>query len=97
MRFLRIVLALAFGLSMAGPETQACNHHGHAHHQQTQSTVPQACCPADVRVSIPMPPSSWAAAPLPIVVVAAHAVFLGVLPARARLLPFALAPPHALA
>src|SRR2546422_614863 len=97
MRFLRLVLALAFGLAMGGPEIQACNHHGSGHHKQTHSTAPQACCPADVRVSNPTPPSSWTAAPLPIVVVDANAVRPGVLPARTRLLPFALAPPQLLA
>src|SRR6267378_2154824 len=83
MRFLRVVLALAFGLAMAGPDTQACNHHGSAHHKQTHSTVPQACCPADARVSIPTPPSTWTAAPLPFVVVDADAVRLPVPPAPA--------------
>jgi len=97
MRFPRVVLALVFGLAMAGPDTQACNHHGSAHHKQTHSTLPQACCPADVRVSIPTPPSSWTAVPLAIVVVDADPVYLPVLPARRRLLPFALAPPLALA
>src|SRR5712692_3384001 len=87
MRFLRVVLALAFGLAMAGPDTQLCNHHGSAHHKQTHTTLPQACCPADARVSIPTPPSTWTAAPLAFVVVDADAVRLPVLPARPRFLP----------
>ena len=94
---LRVVLALVFGLAMAGPDTQACNHHGNGHHQETHRSVPQACCPADVRVSIPTPPSSWTVAPLPIVVVDSDAVHTRFLPARKRLLPFALAPPQLLA
>ena len=97
MRFPRVVLALVFGLAMAGPESQVCSHHASGHHKQTHSTVPQACCPADVRVSIPTPPSSWTAASLPIVVVDADVVHQRFLPARTRLLPFALAPPLALA
>jgi len=97
MRFPRVVLALVFGLATAGPESQVCNHHAGGHHKQTHSTVPQACCPADARVSIPTPPSTWTAAPLAIVVVGADAVRLPVPPARRRLLPFALAPPLALA
>ena len=94
MRFLRIVLVSVFALALAGPEAEACNHHGPGHHQQTHTTVPRACCPADIRVSIPTPPSNWTAAPLPIVIVDAAAVALRTPPARPRLLPFALAPPQ---
>src|SRR6266545_3126096 len=97
MRFLRIVLVSVFALAMAGPEAEGCNHHGPGHHKQTHSTVPRACCPADVRVSIPTPPANWTVAPLPIGIVDAAAVAQRTPPARPRLLPFALAPPHALA
>src|SRR6266545_1313171 len=91
MRFLRVVLALVFGLAMAGPETHACPVHSGtsapAHHQDGgkhqkagQCTCPQACCPAGVSVSIPTTVASWPAAPLP-------AVAVDVAPDRATVLP----------
>jgi hypothetical protein len=103
MRFLRVVLALVFGLAMAGPETHACPVHtaAPAHHQDgggghqktSHCTCPQACCPAGVSLSIPTTVSSWSAAPLPVIVVDVDADRSTVLPSRKRLLPFALAPP----
>jgi hypothetical protein len=106
MRFLRVVLALAFGLAMAGPETHACPVHSAApaHHQDGgghqqkagHCTCPQACCPAGVAVSIPTTTSSWTAVPLPVVVVDVETSRRPLPPSRKRLLPFALAPPHAL-
>jgi len=104
MRFLRVVLALVFGLAVAGPETHACPvhraapaHHQDGGHQQKAGhcTCPQACCPAGVAVSMPMTVSTWSAAPLPVVVVAVEASRPLLLPARKHLLPFALAPPLA--
>jgi len=106
MRFLRVVLALAFGLAMAGPETHACPVHSAApaHHQDGgghqkagHCTCPQACCPTGVSVSIPLTTSTWTAVPLPVVVSDVEASRPQLLPSRKRLLPFALAPPLALA
>jgi hypothetical protein len=108
MRFLRVVLALVFGLAMAGPETHACPVHSAApaHHQDGgggghqkagHCTCPQACCPAGVSVSIPQATSSWTAIPLPAVGIDVEASRPLLLPARKHLLPLALAPPLALA
>ena len=103
MRFVRVVLALVFGLAMAGPETHACPvhsaalaHHQDGGHQQKAGhcTCPQACCPAGFSVSIPTTVASWSAVPLPVVAVDVGADRETVLPSRKRLLPFALAPPH---
>jgi hypothetical protein len=102
MRFLRIVLTLVFGLAMAGPEAHACPvhsapaHHqdGSGHHKGSHCTCPQACCPASVSVSIPTPISTWAATSAPVVTVELEASRPYSLPARKRLLPFALAPPQ---
>ena len=102
MRFLRVVLALVFGLAMAGPETHACpvhtaapTHHQDGGHQQKAGhcTCPQACCPAGVSLSIPTTVSSWSAVPLPVIAVDVDADRSTVLPSRKRLLPFALGPP----
>jgi hypothetical protein len=105
MRLLRVVLALVFGLAMAGPETHACPvhsaapaHHQDGGHQQKAGhcTCPQACCPAGVAVSTPTRSTSWTAVPLPVLVVADEVSHPLVLPSRKHLLPFALAPPHLL-
>jgi hypothetical protein len=104
MRFLRIVLALAFGLAMAGPETHACpvhtavpvHHQDGGHHKASHCTCPQACCPAGVAVSMSATTASWAAVPLPVVVVGVAVTHRPPLPSRTRLLPFALAPPQLL-
>jgi hypothetical protein len=102
MRFVRVVLALVFGLAMAGPETHACPvhsaapaHHQDGGHQQKAGhcTCPQVCCPAGVSVVIPTTVSSWSAAPLPVIAVDVDTDRSTVLPSRKRLLPFALAPP----
>jgi|SRR6266571_8771854 len=102
MRLVRLVLALVFGLAMAGPEAHACPvhsappaHHQDGGHQQKAGhcTCPQACCPAGVAVSMPATPASWTARPLPVVVVDVEASRLLLLPSRSHLLPFALAPP----
>jgi len=99
---MRVVLALVFGLAMAGPETHACPvhsaapaHHQDGGHQQKAGhcTCPQACCPAGVAVSMPATTASWTAVPLPVVVVAVEASRPLLLPSRTHLLPFALAPP----
>jgi len=107
MRFVRVVLALVFGLAMAGPETHACPVHSAApaHHQDGgghqqkagHCTCPQACCPAGVSVSIPTTTANWTAAPLPVVVIDVEASRPLLLPSREHLLPFALAPPQLLA
>jgi len=102
MRFLRVVLALVFGLAMAGPETHACPvhsaapaHHQDGGHQQKAGhcTCPQACCPVAVSLSIPPTVSSWSATPLPVIAVDVDVDRSTILPSRKRLLPFALAPP----
>jgi hypothetical protein len=104
MRYLRIVLTLVFGLVMAGPEAHACpvhdgtpaaaHHHTSGQHKQNaHCTCPQACCPVNVAVAIPATAPSWTAAPLPVVAIDLEVMQLHVLPSRARLLPFALAPP----
>src|ERR1041384_5476778 len=101
---MRVELALAFGLEMAGPATQACRFHraapAPAHHQDGGNqqkaghcTCPQACCPAGVAVSMPAPTASWTAVPRPVVVVAVDVSRPPLLPSRTHLLPFALAPP----
>jgi len=108
MRFLRVVLALVFGLAMAGPETHACpvhgapaapvHHQGGGGHQKTSHcTCPQACCPAGVSVSVPTPVSAWSARPLPVLFVDVATTYAVLLPSRKHFLPFALAPPLALA
>jgi len=106
MRFVRVVLALAFGLAMAGPETHACPvhsaapaHHQDGGHQQKAGhcTCPQACCPAGVAVSMPATTASWTAVALPVLVVEVATSRPILLPARKHLLPFALAPPQPLA
>jgi len=98
MRFVRVVLALAFGLAMAGQDTRACSHHHDlmGHHKATQGSAPQACCPATVSGSLPTISVSWVAAPLPVVAVDVEPSRSNFLPSRKHLLPFALAPPHAL-
>src|SRR6266403_783465 len=93
MRFLRVVLALAFGLAMAGQDTRACSHHHDAHHKGTQDSAPQACCPASVSGSLPTISAGWVAGPLPVVAVDVEPGRSVPLPSRSRLLPFALAPP----
>jgi len=97
MRFLRVVLALAFGLAMAGQDTRACNHHHDpmGHHKGPDS-APQACCPASVTGSLPTITVGWVAGPLPVVAVDVEPGRSGLLPSRKHLLPFALAPPHTL-
>jgi hypothetical protein len=102
MRFLRVVLALAFGLAMAGPETHACPvhsaapaHHQDGGHQQKAGhcTCPQACCPAGVAVAMPATTKRWIAVPRPVVVVAVEMSRPLLLPSRKHILPLALAPP----
>jgi hypothetical protein len=110
MRFTRVVLALVFGLAMAGPETHACPVHSapapagadaaHAQHQDNggdqqsaHCTCPQTCGAAAVGFSLPAASLSWTGASSPVVIADFDASRAVVLPARARLLPFALAPP----
>jgi len=95
MRFLRVVLALAFGLAMASPELPNCTHHQDAHHKAAHTTAAQACCPASITASMPRLAASWTAAPQPVLVVDVDVSRAGILPARKRLFPFALAPPSA--
>ena len=95
MRFLRIVLALAFGLAMTSPELPNCTHHQDSHHKAAHTTAAQACCPASIGTSMPRLQASWVAAPPPVFVVDVDDSRAVVIPARKRLLPFALAPPLA--
>ncbi len=112
-RLLSASLALWFGLAMAGTQTHRCPVHdgptapaaahatGHASHDAPKNhehcSCPQACCPAGVAVALPTIAARWRAASAP-VVVAAVVLPHEVLPRAPRhLLPFALAPPHALA
>ena len=97
MRFMRLFLALAFGLAMASPELPNCTHHdgGAAHHKGAHTTAAQACCPASVSPSVPHLTASWVATPPPVLVVDVDESRSGFLPVRKRLLPFALAPPLA--
>jgi len=107
MRFVRVVLALVFGLAVAGPETHACpvhsatpaSHHqnaGNGHQEAAHCTCPQACCPSGVGLSLPLPSSGWSAVAAPVVEVDLSAVAPTFLPSRTYLLPFALGPPHPL-
>lgn len=110
-RFVRLVLALVFGLAMAGPETHVCPvhspapapHHqdsggGQGGHQETEHcTCPQVCCPSVIPVVAPGPSACWAATPPPVLTVDVQAARTLFLPSRKHLLPFALAPPLSLA
>jgi hypothetical protein len=111
-RLLSAFLALWFGLATMGPQAHQCPVHdglsvpaaahasGHASHDAPKShqhcTCPQACCPAGALVALRTVAARWTAAPAPVVlaVVATRRVVLPVAPRH--LLPFALAPPHAL-
>ncbi len=104
MRFVRIVLALAFGLAMAGPETHACpihsaapaapTHHQGSHQQsKAHCTCPQACCPAAACAAAPPAPATLKPAPNPLVVLDPDLLQSLVLPPRKHVLPLALAPP----
>ena len=112
-RLLSASLALWFGLAMVGPEVHQCPlhdvvpapaaaaHAGHASHDAPKGhehcSCPQACCPAGVALALPTVTGRWIATSTP-VVVAAVAFPRVVLPRAPRhLLPFALAPPRALA
>jgi hypothetical protein len=100
MRLLRVVLALVFGLAMALPQAPSCTHHEDAHpsghHHDAQTSPPQACCPAAITASLHTPVPRWTIAPAPRRVADAPLITPLVLPARARALPFALAPPASL-
>ncbi|HET8713763.1 MAG TPA: hypothetical protein VFM23_08805 [Gemmatimonadales bacterium] len=103
MRFARVLIALLFGLAVAGPETHACpvhsaspGHHqdaGGSHHSKGLCTCPQACCPSAVSVSLPAPQLGWTASLGPILMVSLDNRHDVVLPSRTHLLPFALPPP----
>jgi hypothetical protein len=112
-RILAASLALWFGLAMVGPEVHQCplhdvptapaaaTHAGHASHDAPQNhqhcTCPQACCPVGVGIALPRTSFRWTAVATPVVTFA-PAVYRVVLPtAPDHLLPFATAPPRALA
>ena len=105
-------LALWFGLTVGGPQIHQCplhdvptapathlashaSHDAPAHHQHC--SCPQACCPVGVGVALPVASLEWTVAPAPVAYVV-PALHHEILPRAPRyLLPFALAPPHALA
>jgi len=106
-------MALWLGLALVGPQVHQCPLHdvptapaaahtsGHASHDAPAShehcSCPQACCPTGMGAALPAASVHWttAAAPIADGVPTWHRV---VLPRAPRyLLPFALAPPHALA
>lgn len=112
-RLLGATLALWFGLVMVGPQVHQCPLHdlptapaaahtsGHTSHDAPAShghcSCPQACCPTGIGVALPAASPRLVAivAPIATTVPTPHRV---VLPGAPRyLLPFALAPPLALA
>src|SRR6185503_15285552 len=106
MRVLRVVLALVFGLAVAGPETHACPvhsaTHAPAHHQDTRGhqetahcTCPQPCCPTPLGASLPAS-AAWIVTPGTVFAVEYAAAPAALLPSRAHVLPFAIGPPSSL-
>jgi hypothetical protein len=112
-RLLSASLALWFGLATMGPQAHQCPLHdapvaaaaadasSHASHDAPKGhqhcSCPQACCPVGIAVALPTVAVRWTATPAP-VVLAVIATPRVVLPRAPRhLLPFALAPPRALA
>jgi hypothetical protein len=109
MRFVRVVLALAFGLAMAGPETHQCPVHDHAvpaatahhgpspDHDQNDTpkhcTCPQACCPIGVGVSLPAASPSEFDLPETTRFTAVAIAHSVLLSPRKHALPLAQAPP----
>ena len=104
MRALRLVLALVFGLVMAGPEVHACpvhdahlagaaaHHHAGPHAQHARCTCHPACCPVGIIVAAPAA-ATWTPLPPPLVWWNLSPNLERFLPARPHVLPFALAPP----
>src|ERR1700752_692565 len=108
MRFARVVLALVFGLAMAGPETHACpvdsatpapQHHdsGDNHQGAAHCTCPQACCPPGVHGVLAPSTTTWQAATGSILAATTDRATSVLLPRRKHVLPLALAPPLAVA
>lgn len=121
MRFVRLALALAFGLAMVGPETHNCPVHDattplavvhvHAAHQdapaphqqnpdasQDHCSCPQAGCSVGVGVALlPAASQTSSVAASPVVGLARKPVPAALPGAPDYFLPFALAPPRALA
>jgi hypothetical protein len=112
-RVLAASLALWFGLAMVGPELHQCPlhdapsapaagaHAGHGSHDAPQQhqhcSCPQACSTVGVGVALPGTSFRWTAVAAP-VATTAPVFYRVVLPTAPRhLLPFALAPPRALA
>jgi len=112
-RLLSTTLALWFGLVMVGPQVHQCPLHdvptaptaahtsGHASHDGSASrehcSCPQACCPTGVGAALPAPTGRLTTVAAPVTITAP--TFYRLVPPTAPryLLPFALAPPHALA
>src|SRR5262245_6930 len=102
MRFVRVVLALVFGLAMAGRETHVCPvhsaapaHHQGSHQQQSKAhcTCPQACCPATPPTALRPAAPLWRPAPARLRALDPDLLESFLLPSRKRVLPPALAPP----
>jgi hypothetical protein len=105
-----LFMALSFGLAMVGPEVHQCPVHdqptaaasaSHASHNAPKShqhcSCPQACCAVGVGVALPETSFRWTTVAAP-VAESTPVPYRVVLPHAPRhLLPFALAPPHALA
>jgi hypothetical protein len=103
MRSLRVVLALVFGLAVAGPEAHACPVHSATHapshhqdaggHQETaHCTCPQPCCPTALGASLPASAARLVVSGSVLAVDYAAAP-AALLPSRAHVLPFAIGPP----
>jgi hypothetical protein len=109
MRFVRVLVALVFGLAMAGPETHACPVHSAApplgsHHQQSgdhqqtaHCTCPQACCPSAVSAHALASSVTWTVPALPQRFADADSPVSFYVVAIEHAHPFALGPPHSLA
>jgi len=111
-RVLGAALALWFGLAMVGPQAHQCPLHdnptaptaaqtsGHASHDAPKShehcSCPQACCPTGVGVALAGVALRWTAVPAPVAAAAPQLRRVELPRAPRHLLPFALAPPHAL-
>jgi len=103
MRCLRVILALVFGLAVAGPEAHACPVHSATHapahhqdaggHQKTpHCTCPQPCCPTALGAVLPASAARLVVSGTVFAVDYAAAP-AALLPSRAHVLPFAIGPP----
>ena len=110
-RLLGVALALTFAVTAVGGEAHQCPVHdpsaaqtaSHANHDaggeqsHEHCSCPQTCCPVGVSAGLPAAAWRWAPALAPIASAAPARREVVLPPTPAHLLPFALAPPHALA